>query len=94
MVMKEFKRIQQVKDGQVGEHHVVMPEEAKKKKNVHEIFRRYDVDGSDSLDLSELLSVLNDLNIPMNPKDVDELYDELDEDGSGSIEFDEFYSCM
>ena len=71
----------------------LVPEEMKKKKTIHEIFRKYDADGSDSIDKNEIRILLNDLNIKMKDKEFNELIQSLDSDGGGEIEFEEFYNC-
>ena len=76
------------------EFDVVMPEAAKKKHLIHEVFRRFDTDGSDGLSREELLQVMYQLGVPVNEeKDSEELFDELDADSSGVIDFDEFDDC-
>ncbi len=59
LVIDELKRLAEVErekqnaaDGMRADKHAfaALPEAAKKKKNVYEVFRRYDGDGSDSLD--------------------------------------------
>ena len=71
---------------------VVVPAEMKKKKNIYEIFRKYDADGSDSIDKGEIRILLDELNVPMTKEELDELFEELDEDGGGEIDFEEFYN--
>ena len=71
---------------------VVVPPEMKKKKNIYEIFRKYDADGSNSIDPDELRILLTELKVPMTDEELDALFDELDEDGGGDIGFEEFYN--
>jgi len=70
LVVAEYKRIEQEKliklgKNKIDENDEVLPPEAKKRNNVHAIFKRYDVDGSESLDTEELWAVLDDLNVPV-----------------------------
>ena len=69
----------------------VVPEEMKKKANIYEIFRKFDEDGSDSIDRNELRVLLNELKVPMTDDELAVLINELDTDGEGEIEFEEFY---
>jgi len=71
---------------------VVVPMEMKKKKNIYEIFRKYDADGGGTIDKDELRVLLTDLKVPMSDEELEELMDELDEDGGGDIGFEEFYN--
>lgn len=63
----------------------------KKKGNIYEIFRKFDEDGSDSIDRIELRVLLDELKVPMTDNELADLVNRLDADGGGEIEFDEFY---
>ena len=93
LVAHEIESMHEVAAGHDDEsEEIFVPPEMKKKKNIHEIFRKYDADGSDSMDQGELKVLLDELNVPMNEEELDELWEELDEDGGGEIDFDEFYN--
>jgi Ca2+-binding EF-hand superfamily protein len=54
-------------------------------------FQKYDVDGSNSMDASELQSLLTDMGwTNVTNADVQEALAVLDQDGNGTIELDEF----
>lgn len=71
---------------------VVVPEEMTKRKNIYEIYRKFDADGSGGMDQNELKVLLDELKVPMTAEELEALFDELDEDGGGEIEFEEFYN--
>ena len=66
--------------------------EVLKRKNIHEVFRKFDADGSGAIDIDELRVLLKELNVPMKDEEIEDLMAELDSDGGGGIEFDEFYT--
>jgi len=66
--------------------------EVLKRKNIHEVFRKFDADGSGAIDIDELRVLLKELNVPMKDKEIEDLMSELDADGGGGIEFEEFYT--
>lgn len=66
--------------------------EALKKKNIYEVFRKYDSDGSGNIDMDELRVLLTELNVPMKDEELRELMSELDADNEGGIDFEEFYT--
>lgn len=72
---------------------VVIPVEMKKKQNIYEIFRKYDDEGYDSLDIKGLNQLLEDMKMPLKVLDLKKLFDGLDKDGDGEVEFEEFYEC-
>ena len=53
-------------------------------------FQKIDVDGSGSIDASELSNLLDDLGEKLAPDDLDKAMRDLDRDGSGQIELEEF----
>eukprot|EP01035_Chromulina_nebulosa_P030274 gene30274-40240_t len=53
-------------------------------------FKRYDRDGSDTLDIDELASVFHDLGEEVSQKELREIYAKMDTDNSGTIEYEEF----
>ena len=69
-----------------------VPEEMKKKANIYEIFRKFDEDGSDSIDRNEMRVLLDELKVPVTDDELAELIKKLDGDGGGEIEFEEFYN--
>ena len=69
-----------------------VPEEMKKKANIHEIFRKFDEDGSDSIDRNELRILLNELHVPMDDDELAELVDRLDSDGIQKFQFVYLYT--
>lgn len=71
---------------------VVVPAEMTKRKNIYEIYRKFDADGSGGIDQNELKVLLDELKIPMTPEELEAVFAELDEDGGGEIEFEEFYN--
>ena len=68
-----------------------VPEEMRKRATIHEIFRKFDEDGSDSIDRNELRILLDELQVPMTDDELSGLIQRLDSNGGEEIEFDEFY---
>ncbi len=67
------------------------PEFTKDEINVFvQTFRRFDLDGSNSIDAHELGIALKYMGMGSNPKIVQQILDEVDEDKSGEIEWPEF----
>jgi len=88
LVIKEIEAIhaedaQAMKGSKLDPDEEVVPPEMKKKANIYEIFRKYDEDGSDSIDGDEIRILLKDLGVKMKEKEIDELIDRLDTDGGG-----------
>ena len=77
-----------------SEKKTFVPPEARKRNNVHQIFRKFDIDGSNSIEEEELSALLRTLQVPMTPAEVHALLQELDTSGDGSIGFEEFYECL
>jgi plastin-1 len=59
-----------------------------------EIFKLFDRDGSGTIDIQEMRSVLNELGKKVDNKELEKLMNDLDNDGSGEIDFDEFLKGM
>ena len=62
---------------------------------VLEVFRKYDVDGSDSIDMDELTALLEDLGLLKDLKKpvvefAAEMFTEFDKDSNGILSFEEF----
>mmetsp|Transcript_2801 Transcript_2801/g.2463 ORF Transcript_2801/g.2463 Transcript_2801/m.2463 type:complete len:577 (-) Transcript_2801:15-1745(-) len=53
-------------------------------------FKRYDRDGSDTLDIDELASVFHDLGEEVTHKELKDIFVKMDTDNSGTIEYEEF----
>ena len=53
-------------------------------------WKKYDADGSGSLEAQELFLLLQDLNMPTTEEEVQWLVEYMDKNGNGAIEFDEF----
>lgn len=63
---------------------------ARKREIYAECFKKYDADGSNSIDVSELGSLLKDMGWNVTDADVVEALKVLDKDGNGDIDLDEF----
>lgn len=59
-----------------------------------EAFRRYDTDGSGSIDREELKEVLESLGDELNANEIDTILEEADTDGDGAIDYQEFCTMM
>lgn len=68
-------------------------QEKERKKTVYEVFRKYDVDGSDSIDVFEMRKLLNEIKMKLTDEEFVALFKSLDTDGGGEIDFEEFYGC-
>jgi len=75
-----------------AEETVALKEE--QKKEAHEVFKKYDMDGSGKLEVSELHSVLQKLGLNISEEQFKAYSDALmrtyDKDNSGTLEFNEF----
>lgn len=67
---------------------------AQKMAKYEEIFKRYDADGSGTIEARELGQVMRDLGHEMSPEELDAMVSEIDEDGSGEIDFEEFMQAI
>ena len=63
----------------------------RERRDVENIFRKYDADRSGSIDKAEFAILLRDLCIPLRPAELERTMLLVDTDGSGTIEFDEFF---
>src|SRR4051812_9613501 len=59
-----------------------------------EIFKMFDKDGSNSIDVSEVSSLLISLGRSLKEDEVNNLIAECDKDDSGTIDMDEFMAYM
>lgn len=63
-------------------------------------FRKFDLDGSGSIDKAELMKVLGDdeireeMTLPKDPGAMDKLFSEIDLNGDGKIDFEEFMAMV
>ena len=55
-----------------------------------EIFNRFDVDQTKTIDKVELAQALQELNVQVTEEEITTILSEYDEDGSGELSFDEF----
>lgn len=61
-----------------------------KDKRLRDIFAKYDMDHSQSINVSELKHALHDLGVDSGPAAITKLVSELDKDGSGELDYAEF----
>ncbi len=59
-----------------------------------EIFKRYDADGSGTIEAHELGEVMKELGQQLSPAELSKMIDEIDTDGSGEIDFEEFMQAV
>ena len=59
-----------------------------------ECFSLFDVDGSGSIDTSELKSVMTSLGQKMTDEELEQMIKNVDADGSGTVDFAEFLGMM
>lgn len=59
-----------------------------------EAFRLFDVDGSGTITVEELSTVIKNLGEHIDEAELTQMVNEVDEDGSGEIDFDEFCEMM
>ena len=62
--------------------------------SARKIFDRFDLDGSGSIDASEMGRMLRSLKMDVTPAQLEELVRDADPDGSGEIDFEEFVSVI
>ncbi|CAL9228225.1 unnamed protein product [Arabidopsis halleri] len=65
-----------------------------KRREIREIFDLFDIDGSGSIDASELNVAMRSLGFEMNNEQINELMAEVDKNKSGAIDFEEFVHMM
>jgi Ca2+/Na+ antiporter len=53
-------------------------------------FKKYDLDGNGEMSISEMGSMMTDLNISYTPEDLRTAFKIVDENGDGEVQFDEF----
>jgi len=58
--------------------------------NMRKCFSGFDVDGSGSIDRTELKNAMREYNSDMTDAEIDRLIQIVDKDGSGSINYEEF----
>lgn len=61
---------------------------------LHTFFKKYDINGDNTIDPYELRALLNDLNEKMSEEKFQAFLKAMDEDGSGTISFKEFSTAM
>ena len=79
----------------LGLSSVLEVNEGEFKKLVSDAFRRFDEDGSGTLELPEILEAFKTLPLEsVSEADVEKKFEEFDEDDSGALDFDEFSALM
>ena len=79
----------------LGLSSVLEVNEGEFKKLVSDAFRRFDDDGSGTLELPEILEAFKTLPLEsVSEADVEKKFEEFDEDDSGALDFDEFSALM
>ena len=59
-----------------------------------DLFRRWDVDGSNSIDRKEFRRAIRQVGFDVGDEELDALFGELDPDASGSIDFRELNQAL
>eukprot|EP01017_Pseudomicrothorax_dubius_P051114 TRINITY_DN977_c0_g2_i3.p1 TRINITY_DN977_c0_g2~~TRINITY_DN977_c0_g2_i3.p1 ORF type:complete len:280 (-),score=73.58 TRINITY_DN977_c0_g2_i3:67-906(-) len=62
------------------------------RETVEKLFKKADLDGSGTLEKSEIRKLANQLGASLSDLELDELFKTVDLDNNGSISFDEFYA--
>jgi hypothetical protein len=58
---------------------------------IKDLFEKFDEDGSETLDMRELLLVLEQLGVDgLSPEEIERARSDIDADGNGEIDFEEF----
>lgn len=65
-----------------------------KRDRLETIFRRYDVDGSGTIDVAELQLVLEEVGQTVSDNEIEVLMKKIDSDNSGEIDFEEFLEAV
>lgn len=86
---KTNKNVLNEEDNTINQDEIEL--ERDRKKSIYEVFRKYDVDGSNSIDADELQKLLKELKLELLEEEFKELFKSLDSDGGGEIDFEEFY---
>ena len=58
------------------------------------VFKKYDADGSGSIDTKELGKVMTEMGQDLSQAELDTMMEEIDEDGSGEVDFEEFMDAI
>ncbi len=57
-------------------------------KSLHAIFKSTDTDGSWTIDIDEMRSILNDhMNLEMSEEDIELVFNKIDDSGDGSVHY-------
>ncbi|RHY58732.1 hypothetical protein DYB34_000862 [Aphanomyces astaci] len=67
-----------------------LPPEAFRRAQVRDVFDAYDVDGSGTIDATELKSLFDELGIAIDRRGLHDALDAMDTDHNGVVDFDEF----
>lgn len=63
------------------------------KKAISEIYKKYDADGSNSINKDELQTLLKDLHVSLDERELNQLMKVLDAENGSEVTFEEFYKC-
>ena len=75
-------------------HHALRDGLRRSAQRVIDLFRRWDVDGSNSVDRKEFRKAIRHVGFDVEVEELDMLFDELDPDRSGSIDFRELNASL
>lgn len=62
------------------------------KEQVQEVFKKFDLNGDNTIDKNEVVQVAKELGQELNQHELNKIFAMLDTNNDGSISFDEFYT--
>lgn len=66
----------------------------RERKEIQTIFEQWDEDGSNTIERSELATIMQKVSVSLNEKDIDKLLKVIDTNGDGVIDFKEFVAWV
>jgi Ca2+-binding EF-hand superfamily protein len=78
---------------EVPKSYLMYPEQMNEELQIRRVFNVIDADGSDALDLEEMVEMFNRYNISLDRDKLQKIYDIVDETRDGALNYREFKAC-